>query len=289
MKWLIVLLLSFVIVSAGCNYESNEKESATTNEEVTEDAFEEKEALENYEALEGEDELELENKMDDELTEQEVSEDIEKVVQPKYELNEANFLVQPIKEGVNEKVVLLTIDDAPDQYGAEMARILYDIEANAIFFVNGIFINKANGQEQLKEIHELGFEIGNHTMSHKNLSELSEEEQRKEIVDLNDLIEEITGERPRFFRAPYGVNTDISKQVVKEEGMQWMNWTYGYDYFQQYTNAEALADIMVNAPELMNGANLLMHDRKWTMEALKDIVVGLREKGYEIVDPKEIQ
>ncbi|MEB1809920.1 MAG: polysaccharide deacetylase family protein [Bacillaceae bacterium] len=285
MKWFAVLLCSFLIILAGCNSENTEKEHASI-EEGAENVVEE-EGIEDLNVTEEIRDEEPENSS--ETGEMEQVDQVEEVVVPQYNLNETNFLIQPKKEGVNEKVVLLTIDDAPDQFGAEMAQILYDLDANAIFFVNGIFINNNDGKEQLKKIHELGFEIGNHTMSHKKLSELSAEEQRKEIVELNDLIEEIIGERPRFFRAPYGVNTDISKKVVEEEGMQWMNWTYGYDYFQQYTNAEALADIMVNAPELMNGANLLMHDRKWTKEALEDIVTGLRNKGYEIVDPKKIQ
>ncbi|MDE5413134.1 polysaccharide deacetylase family protein [Alkalihalobacterium chitinilyticum] len=285
MKWFAVLLCSFLIILAGCNSESTEKEHAS----IEEDAENIVEEAGTGDQSVTEEKLDVEPENSSETGEMEQVDQIEEVVVPQYTLNETNFLIQPKKEGVNEKVVLLTIDDAPDQFGAEMAQILYDLDANAIFFVNGIFINKNDGKEQLKKIHELGFEIGNHTMSHKKLSELSAEEQRKEIVELNDLIEEIIGERPRFFRAPYGVNTDISKQVVEEEGMQWMNWTYGYDYFQQYTNAEALADIMVNAPELMNGANLLMHDRKWTKEALADIVTGLRNKGYEIVDPKKIQ
>jgi peptidoglycan-N-acetylglucosamine deacetylase len=46
---------------------------------------------------------------------------------------------------------------------------------------------------------------------------------------------------------------------------------------------------MVNNPYLNNGANLLMHDRTWTSEALPDIVKGLREKGYETLDPAKIK
>ncbi len=38
-----------------------------------------------------------------------------------------------------------------------------------------------------------------------------------------------------------------------------------------------------------HGANLLMHDRKWTNEALEDIVIGLQDKGYEMADPHTIE
>ncbi len=275
-------MCGFILVITGCSgFGSTEKESLPVEDEIHIEVEKVEEVGEREE---------LDNAIDKGVSStEEAIEEVEETLQPKYKLNPANFLIQPLQEAVEKKVVLFTIDDAPDQYGAEMAQILYDLDVNAIFFVNGIFINKGSGKEQLKKIHELGFEIGNHTISHKNLSKLSAEEQKREIVELNDQIEEIIGERPRFFRAPFGVNTDVSKQVVKEEGMQWMNWTYGYDYFKEYTNREALVDIMVNAPELIDGANLLMHDRKWTLEALEDIVTGLRDKGFKIVDPKEIK
>ncbi|MCM3759289.1 polysaccharide deacetylase family protein [Alkalihalobacillus oceani] len=205
-----------------------------------------------------------------------------------YQINQANWTVEPVTDE-EEQVVLLTIDDAPDQHSLEMAETLKELEKQAIFFVNGHFLADESGKEKLKTIYEMGFEIGNHTMNHANLSERSDEEQRREIVELNELIEEVTGERPRFFRAPFGVNTETSAAVVEEEEMIAMNWTYGYDWEADYQDAEALAEIMVDTPYLTNGANLLMHDRQWTLEALPAIINGLEKEGFEFVDPAVIQ
>lgn len=224
-------------------------------------------------------------------------EETEDTIKPQYEVAE-DWSLTPIEEGINEKVVLLTIDDAPDQNAMDMARTLKDLNAKAIFFVNGHFLETPEQEEMLKEIHEMGFPIGNHTYNHATLTDVSEEEQREEIISLNDRIEEIIGERPAFFRAPHGANTDYSIQVAEEEGMTVMNWTYGYDYFEPYTNAEKLTKAMITGegPEagvphslLKPGATLLMHDREWTAEALPNIVKGLREKGYEMLDPALIK
>ncbi|MDM5226391.1 polysaccharide deacetylase family protein [Cytobacillus sp. NJ13] len=209
------------------------------------------------------------------------------ITEPQYKLNERNWTIEPINQA-NSKVILLTIDDAPDENALEMARILKKLSAPAIFFVNGHFIDTPEEAEVLKAINELGFAIGNHTYTHQNLQNLSDEQQYKEIVALSDRIEEIIGERPKFFRAPFGSNTDYSRKVAKDEKMLLMNWTYGYDWEKDYQSKEALADIMVNSPYLVNGANLLMHDRLWTKEALEDIVKGLRNKGYTLVDPAQI-
>ncbi|MBE4908891.1 polysaccharide deacetylase family protein [Bacillus luteolus] len=225
------------------------------------------------------------------VTEKEDSVEVEHkegVTKPTHRLNPSNWAIEPISDA-NEKVVLLTIDDAPDKHALEMASTLKELGVSAIFFVNGHFIDSNEEKEILMKIHEMGFPIGNHTMTHANLKDSSEEEQYKEIVGLSDMIEEIIGERPQFFRAPFGVNTDYSRQLVEQEGMLLMNWTYGYDWEKDYRTKESLADIMVNTPLLRHGANLLMHDREWTNAALADIVTGLQSKGYEIVDPKVIE
>ncbi|MFK4998075.1 polysaccharide deacetylase family protein [Bacillus sp. N9] len=153
--------------------------------------------------------------------------------------------------------------------------------------MNGHLLQSEEKEDVLRQIHELGFTIGNHTYSHKDLKTLTVEEQREEIISVNNRVEKSLA-CVRFFRAPFGSITDESRQIALEENMLLMNWTYGYDWEKQYMDKDAIAEIMVNAPQLNDGANLLMHDRKWTSEGLEQIVKGLREKGYELLDPKLI-
>ncbi|GGF12147.1 hypothetical protein GCM10010954_08500 [Halobacillus andaensis] len=264
-----------LIILTGCSDSQAHKEES---EEVQEDVLEDEE--ENVEGKEknnnGEEEQEEEEKAVEESP-----------AEPEYIMNRV-WAFEPIDDA-SEEVVLLTFDDAPDKHGLEMAETLHELGAPAIFFVNGHFINTPEKKETLKEIHDLGFAIGNHTMTHASLQAISEEEQKSEIVDLNDQIEEIIGERPEFFRAPFGQNTELTEQIAKDEGMLLMNWTYGYDWEADYQDADALADIMVNTELLVPGANLLMHDREWTAEAIPDIVEGFKEKGYKLLDPKLIK
>lgn len=216
----------------------------------------------------------------------EESEEI-KIVEPLYKLD-ASWALQPIGE-TNPKAVLLTIDDAPDENALVMAKTLKELDAPAIFFVNGHFITDDKDKQILIEIHDMGFAIGNHTETHANLRKITQDEQNEEIISVSDKIEAIIGERPKFFRAPFGINTDYSRALVEQEGMLLMNWSYGYDWEKAYMDSVTLTEIMVNTELLHDGANLLMHDREWTAGALKGIVEGLRAKGYALIDPMAIK
>lgn len=263
-KW--GILTAMVILLVACEEKAEEKPKPTPNEEVVE--------------------------VQEEVTEtEEPEEELEQTVEEPeilYELNEANWTFQPIGDA-NPKVLLLTIDDAPDKYAVDMAQTLKELDAPAIFFVNGHFIDSEEEKENVKLIHELGFSIGNHTQTHANLKELSEENQKEEIIQVNETVKSIIGEKPKFFRAPFGSNTDFSRSLVASEEMLLMNWTYGYDWEKPYMDTASLTDIMLHTEYLTDGANLLMHDRKWTAEALKSIVEGFREMGYDFVDPQTIK
>lgn len=281
-KVLSITLILLITVLAACG-NTSENKTSTTNVQESTGEYQGKPSDKNKKSEEdvARDAQEEDNKSNQGEADSEM-------IDPQYEINE-HWSIVPINENSHSEVVLLTIDDAPDNYGLEMARKLKELDAPAIFFVNGHFIDTPEKQEELREIHNMGFMIGNHTFNHAYLPDLTEEEQKEEIIRLNDLVEEIIGERPVFFRAPHGANTEYTKDLVKEEGMVLMNWSYGYDWESDYQSKDELAHIMVNTELLGNGSNLLMHDREWTSEALEDIVEGLRDKGYETVDPNLIK
>lgn len=276
----ITLLSSLALLSAcdsGTSQEPTDEESEQDTEQTSE-TEEEEEIVDQTE----------------EPTEEETSEnEVESVKEEPaylYEVSDNYAYINVIEgEEANERVALLTYDDAPDGNTLELAEILQERDAPAIFFVNGMYIEDEKGQETLKKVYDMGFEIGNHTQTHPNLQQISEEKQYDEIIETSDLIEEVTGERPRFFRAPHGANTDFSTETVLEDGMMLMNWTYGYDWQSEYQDPDALADIMINTELLVPGANLLMHDREWTKKAAPAIIDGLREQDYELLDPALIR
>ncbi len=244
---------------------------------------------ENLEATADDTEEVAENTSEADNEETEVVEEEEEELEYLYEIHPEIFSVVPLDSNDEEdELVLLTYDDAPYGNSLEIADALDDQGVSAIFFVNGMYMEDEEGFKVVQELHERGFEIGNHTQTHLNLSEHPEDVQYEEIMKTNDLIEEATGVAPRFFRAPHGVMTDYSKELLDELDMTWMNWSFGYDWEPEYQEAGALTEITLNTPYLGDGSNILMHDREWTAAATPDILKGLDELGYKMVDPKLI-
>ncbi|MGH2118800.1 polysaccharide deacetylase family protein [Aerococcus sp. L_32] len=206
--------------------------------------------------------------------------------------------VLPANEDANPNVVLATVDDVPRKLPETSTSSVEEAQAMAnrgiygIFFVNGMYLQGEDGEEgrqALKEIADMGHVIGNHTLTHYSLDQVPDEETlRHEIIGNQDIIEEVIGYRPQFFRPPHGIETPELEGILEEENMVSMKWSYGFDWDENYSDPATLADVMVNTEFLSPGANLLMHDLTWTNEAMPAILDGIQAKGYEFVDARDI-
>ncbi|MHC8521673.1 polysaccharide deacetylase family protein [Rossellomorea sp. H39__3] len=88
---------------------------------------------------------------DEESNEEKVEEEVAPAVaEPEYVVNENTWTIDPIKDA-NKKVALLTFDDSPDEHAVEIAEDLKEMDVNAIFFVNGHFLESNEGKEKLKK------------------------------------------------------------------------------------------------------------------------------------------
>ena len=114
---------------------------------------------------------------------------------------------------IGNKSVVLTFDDGPHPSTTpHILDILKKRHLRAAFFVLGLQANKY--PDIIKRMHDEGHIIGNHTYGHKNLTQLKPAQIKKEIESTNDLIEKITGERPKFMRPPYGaVNKAVTAAI----------------------------------------------------------------------------
>lgn len=211
----------------------------------------------------------------------------EEIITPLYHINKA-YRVVPNEEGTETKVVLLTFDDGPKEQ--EMIDGLIDAldkhQAKAIFFVNGYRVE--THPELLKLIRDRGQVIGNHSWDHIDLKKESESEARKQVEDVQAIVEETIGERPRFFRPPFGSGNDQLHQIVEENNMIYMTWSNGSLDWDSKNKNKPEAVIQNVLEQLHAGSNILMHELPWTVEALDSLLTQLEEKGYSFVDPRTI-
>ncbi|UFJ42816.1 polysaccharide deacetylase family protein [Brevibacillus humidisoli] len=214
-----------------------------------------------------------------------------------YIINPTNYTIvnQDLPE---DKIVLLTFDDGPTgEATMDLLDVLDRHQAKSIWFVNGLqlatkkedgsFTIKEEKAALLKEIHKRGHLIGNHTWWHENLRKLPPERQQEEILSTSAVIEQIIGEKPKYFRPPFGAYTDVSKTVCAQQGMQSMNWSVGsldWDAAVYKHPGQITQQVLSN---VHRGGNILFHDRTWTAQELDNVLSGLTKAGYRFVIPTD--
>lgn len=185
----------------------------------------------------------------------------------------------------NGKYIALTFDDGPSP--AVTPRILETLkqhQAKATFFMIG---NRVQYYPELaKQVAEEGNEIGNHSGSHANLSQLSEAQIWQEIVGTNQIIEGVIGHSPVCFRPPYGVYNPLVEKVASENNAQIILWSVDSLDWQE-RNAEGVNKIVQET--IFPGSIVLLHDiHPSTADALPTLMTELENQGYQFVTVSEL-
>src|SRR5262249_17061340 len=92
-----------------------------------------------------------------------------------------------------EASVCVTFDDGCETDLLVAAPILREMNFHATFYLTAGFLGTPGylSAEQVKELDSLGFEIGCHSMTHPYLSDLSDAELGREIVDAKLQLEQV--------------------------------------------------------------------------------------------------
>ncbi|MGW0424314.1 polysaccharide deacetylase family protein, partial [Streptomyces sp. NPDC003015] len=122
------------------------------------------------------------------------------------------------------RTMVLTFDDGPDpRYTPHILDTLAEYDVRAMFFVCGEMA--VDNQDLLARMADEGHIVGNHTWSHPLLTRLRRSRIRSEMERTSDVIEDAYGERPEWFRAPYGAWNRAAFQLGAELGMEPLAWT----------------------------------------------------------------
>ncbi len=205
----------------------------------------------------------------------------------------------------SEKVVALTFDDGPDAvWTPQILAALEKTHTTATFFVVGDQVQKY--PELLRQTVEHGHMVGNHTMMHPNLQDVSDTRVRLELNATQRLIEAVTGRQTVLFRAPYDTDstptTDAQLKplaIVTEMGYLTVAGDIDSRDYMRPGAARMVHDIIGcleasrgrgagAAGTNRNAANVIVFhdgggDRSQTVEAIGLLVPALKSAGYRVV------
>lgn len=201
-------------------------------------------------------------------------------------LTSSNSKLLPIYSvNTNEKKISLTINCAWNADDIDLIlKTLDNHKVKVTFFMVGDWVEKY--PEAVKKIHLAGHEIGNHSDTHPHVTNLSLDENIKQIENCSNRVEKITGSKTTLYRGPYGEYNDTVIKAASHANHQTIQWSLdtldykGLTYEQMWERLDK---------KIENGSIILMHNgTKYTASSLDKIISNIKEKGYEIVKVSDL-
>jgi peptidoglycan-N-acetylglucosamine deacetylase len=152
----------------------------------------------------------------------------------------------------------LTFDDGPDsRWTPPLLDMLEARGHRATFFVIGARAEQHTAL--LEDMRRRGHEIANHTWAHSFATPfMSPARLAGELARANDLIQRVTGVRPRWFRPPVGLLSPRIPPAALASGLRLVTWTASArDGVASTTVTRGLARL---GASIVPGAILVMHD-----------------------------
>ncbi|WP_458249341.1 polysaccharide deacetylase family protein [Streptomyces sp. MAI_2237] len=184
------------------------------------------------------------------------------------------------------RTMVLTFDDGPDpRYTPHILDTLAEHDVRAMFFVCG---EQADwNRDLLARMADEGHVVGNHTWSHPLLTRMTRRQIRSELQRTSKVIEDAYGERPLWFRAPYGAWNRSVFQIEAELGMEPMAWTIDTEDWTTPGTRVIVDHVEDGAAP---GVVVLSHDaggdRSQSVRALKRYLPHLLDSGYHLTVPR---
>jgi peptidoglycan/xylan/chitin deacetylase (PgdA/CDA1 family) len=184
------------------------------------------------------------------------------------------------------RLAVLTFDDGPYPVATPVLMAqLHELRVPAEFFLIG---NDAARQPAISAaVAASGIAIGNHTLSHPEMTALSEQAQSDEITQGAAAIQAATGISPAYFRPPHGNYDADTIRAVRAAGETLTLWDIDPGDWRTMTPDQIVANVTghAKAPALI----LLHNGKEATIEALPKIVKAYRDAGFTFVTLAELR
>lgn len=194
----------------------------------------------------------------------------------KYGKYNADFL-----QDTSKNVIYLTMDEGYEAgYTPTILDTLKEKNVKAVFFLTKQFID--SDPELVQRMINEGHVIGNHTVSHKRMPSLTLDQQKEEIVTINNMIKDQFGYEVKLFRFPEGEFSEQSLALVESLGMRSVFWSFAHKDFDTSAQPDPTTSLQKCLDEVHPGAIYLLHAVSATnTQILGDFIDGVRAKGFE--------
>ncbi len=175
---------------------------------------------------------------------------------PRSQLLGSNWTSLP-REAAARGAIAVTIDDGPDpEVTPRVLDVLDENGAKATFFCVGERV--ARHPALIRDAIRRGHAIENHSYRHLNhFCVLGPRAMAEEIERAQQQIAAVTGQPPRFFRAPAGLRNPFLDPLLAHRDLQLASWTRrGFDTLNRTT--EAVLQKLTHG--IKGGDILLLHD-----------------------------
>ncbi|MBR3629283.1 MAG: polysaccharide deacetylase family protein, partial [Oscillospiraceae bacterium] len=193
----------------------------------------------------------------------------------------------------NKPMVALAFDDGPiggpdAQNPIRIQNAISENGGHSTFFYWGERI--AGNEAEIKRAHDLGMEIANHTWTHPDMTTLSADQQREQIMKTANKLTELTGETDFLIRPPYLKTNDSFSSVAKSCNSALINCSvYSNDW--DGASKDAIKNTILTAMQngSLNGAVVLMHENyPTTAGAIEEVAPILKANGWQMVTVSEM-
>ena len=180
----------------------------------------------------------------------------------------------------DEKKIAISFDCAwGNAHTKPILDILDQYDVKTTFFMVKFWAEKF--PQDVLEIHNRGHEIGNHSSTHPNMSNLSMEDLKKELLCAEEAIEKITGTKPFLFRPPFGAYSNTLIETCEANGYYVIQWDVDSLDWKDIS-AEQIVDRVTR--NVKPGAIVLFHNNaEYVEDYLPCILDRLKSDGFQIV------
>ncbi len=161
---------------------------------------------------------------------------------------------------------------------AKIVELLDEYSVGATFFLVGFWVDKY--PDEVKLIHEHGYEIGTHSNTHPDLAKMSAEAVNLELTESIKKINAVVDTKVELFRAPFGAYNNTVLDMATSLGLQTIQWDVDSLDWKGLSGAEISKRVL---SRVKNGSIVLFHNNSdHILDALPIILDRLKKQGYEI-------